>query len=285
MMGRKAFTLFELLTVVAVIAVLAAIAVPNFLEAQIRSKTAQVLTNQRLVAAALESYYVDFKAYPPNLALVDFKVTEAGTRTQIPQPPEPVVRPGVGLPPEMVEMPGPPSATAATERIITGNWITSKKIPKGFPIHRTVIPCSRCGFASPPEANSCYQCRNVLYPSDKTDIYSFSLDGVVLNALTTPIPYLPQGVNVDIYSRRDGPYGHPWSQSEYPVPFSYANFTQIKKDGLDIPGVAGKARYAIISFGPDLQLAFQNTYPTPSFISYDPTNGTISPGDIITWHN
>jgi prepilin-type N-terminal cleavage/methylation domain-containing protein len=285
MMGRKAFTMFELLTVVIVIAVLAAIAVPNFLEAQVRAKTTQVLTNQRLIAAALESYYVDFKAYPPNLALVDFKVTETKRAAGIPELPEYMMRPGVGVAPEMVEAPGEPIATAPPARIITAEWITSKKIPQDFSIHRTVIPCSRCGFANPPEANSCYQCNNVLFPCDKSDIYSFSLDGVVLDALTTPIPYLPQGVNVDIFFRRGGPYRHPWSQSEYPVPFSYVNFTQIKTDGFDIPGVAGKARYAIISFGPDLQMTFRNTYPTPSFISYDPTNGTISPGDIITWHN
>ncbi len=65
-MKTKAFTLIELLIVVAIIAILAAIAVPNFLEAQVRSKVSRVKSDQRAVAVAAESYYVDNNVYPPN---------------------------------------------------------------------------------------------------------------------------------------------------------------------------------------------------------------------------
>jgi type II secretion system protein G len=64
--SRRAFTLIELLIVVAIIAILAAIAVPNFLEAQTRSKTARVKNDLRTLATVLESYRVDQNAYPPS---------------------------------------------------------------------------------------------------------------------------------------------------------------------------------------------------------------------------
>jgi prepilin-type N-terminal cleavage/methylation domain-containing protein len=65
MRNTKGFTLIELLIVVAIIAILAAIAVPNFLEAQTRSKIARVKANQRTCATALEAYCVDENHYPP----------------------------------------------------------------------------------------------------------------------------------------------------------------------------------------------------------------------------
>jgi prepilin-type N-terminal cleavage/methylation domain-containing protein len=63
---RKGFTLIELLIVVAIIAILAAIAIPNFLEAHVRSKVARVKTDARSVATAVEAYNADHTSYPPS---------------------------------------------------------------------------------------------------------------------------------------------------------------------------------------------------------------------------
>jgi len=63
-MTRKGFTLIELLIVVAIIAILAAIAVPNFLEAQVRSKVSRGKADMRSMATAIEAYKVDFNQYP-----------------------------------------------------------------------------------------------------------------------------------------------------------------------------------------------------------------------------
>jgi prepilin-type N-terminal cleavage/methylation domain-containing protein len=64
MRKHPGFTLIELLIVVAIIAILAAIAVPNFLEAQVRAKVSRVVADQRTLATALESYAVDHNKYP-----------------------------------------------------------------------------------------------------------------------------------------------------------------------------------------------------------------------------
>ncbi len=61
---RGGFTLIELLIVVAIIAILAAIAVPNFLMAQMRAKLTTCKSDLRTCAVAWEAYRVDHLGYP-----------------------------------------------------------------------------------------------------------------------------------------------------------------------------------------------------------------------------
>ncbi len=61
----RGFTLIELLIVVAIISILATIAVPNFLDAQVRAKISRTMADMSSLATALESYAVDNTDYPP----------------------------------------------------------------------------------------------------------------------------------------------------------------------------------------------------------------------------
>ncbi len=66
---RNAFTLIELLIVVAIIGILAAIAVPNFINAQIRAKVAHVKSDFKAIATAQEMYFLDHNFYAPPFKL------------------------------------------------------------------------------------------------------------------------------------------------------------------------------------------------------------------------
>src|SRR3990172_4845761 len=78
--AQKGFTLIELLIVIAIILILIAIALPNFLEAQIRAKVTRAKGEIRSLAFAMEAYYLDFKAYPAETEgdWLDRGRTEAG---------------------------------------------------------------------------------------------------------------------------------------------------------------------------------------------------------------
>ena len=70
MFNRKGFTLVELMIVVAIIGILAAIAIPNFVSMQYKTKRSEVPTNLRNIKTAEVEYeqnydvYIKCSAYP-----------------------------------------------------------------------------------------------------------------------------------------------------------------------------------------------------------------------------
>ncbi len=61
--SKKGFTLIELMIVVAIIGILAAIAIPNFLRFQLKSKSSEGKVNIAAVRTAEESYLAEFGNY------------------------------------------------------------------------------------------------------------------------------------------------------------------------------------------------------------------------------
>ena len=98
--NRKGFTLVELMIVVAIIGILAAIAIPNFVTMQYKSKRAEVPTNLKAIKTAEIAYesnfdtFVSAAAYPasPSKTTQQWIKASAGGFTTIGWAPDGEVR-------------------------------------------------------------------------------------------------------------------------------------------------------------------------------------------------
>ena len=207
---RPAFTLIELLIVVAIIAILAAIAVPNFLEAQVRAKVSRMLSDFRAMKVGLESYRVDTNKLPE---------TDTGT-TQLPK--------GVGmfrLTSPVAYLTSMPVSPFNEEKMGHAVGFPQFAITGNFPLYVRAQASSTTdsdGFSD-------------LYLGDRgTYLYDLNLTG---------------------------------GQSPPPL----------------LIGRCQAGDYMIKSVGPDnLDNRDQQQYLYAARV-YDPTNGTISDGDVVTF--
>lgn len=83
------FTLIELMIVVAIIGLLAAIAIPNYLRFQLKSKSAEAKSNLAAIRTAEEAYFSEFGRYVsataepgaiPGTAMTAFSIANPGFR-------------------------------------------------------------------------------------------------------------------------------------------------------------------------------------------------------------
>jgi prepilin-type N-terminal cleavage/methylation domain-containing protein len=210
---KRGFTLIELLIVVAIIAILAAIAIPNFLEAQVRSKVSRAKTDMRTIATAMEAYCVDCGHYPLIVAPNSPYALTGGGAINGPS----VFEPGV--------------AQAVSSRFI---WLTT---PMAY-----ITSVFRDPFINP----------------------------------AVKFAYAPDG-----------------SISSFYETYDYVDARSLSPSGIiggtRAAGACSGAEWQVVSAGPDKKNCFGGGCMTGNYTmqcheegcDYDPSNGTISKGDIV----
>lgn len=233
-MKPRAFTILELLFVVATIAVLAAIGVPNFLEAQVRSKVARTRTDMATLDASLRAYFSDFNTYPPNNAAYMATLEPMAANPRLNQ--------------VMLEHGEEPDTLTDEEE-------ENDYDPFG-------------GFFMPMRQGM------TVRPDGEPSPGRLFLDsGADLTVLTTPVAYLTGVLPIDTFRNQTNRV------------FTYTDLAPFPVDDSDNPFHGITRRYVLMSPGPNSSF---NSSEGPGnlihgpYLPYDPTNGTVSAGDLFS---
>jgi prepilin-type N-terminal cleavage/methylation domain-containing protein len=239
--NRAAFTLIELLIVVAIIAILAAIAVPNFLDAQVRAKVAKVHSDMRTIDLGITARSADVGGGRATLnsqgSGIQLSQAVADTRNIFPRS---QANGGGWIEPPIARL-----------KVLTTPipYITTVPNPSPFELPRASANNDNTGYARQYQ----YSNRDDLVDMNQS-VYLHSYYRLAIRA-----PKLPTGMRPD---------------QEY--------------DNLPAWLILDRGPDLLYFFGPygglfGIQDWVNETQGITMGVFYDPTNGTISAGDIARW--